>query len=351
MDILKGSFAAAADKFANKEHRLGIWEIWAKYDIRQRKDGHRYVLRVEPDLPPAPDLKREIEEAVEEAGGSVSPGSRADELLREAVDRREARKEQGKYSKDGLYYPLVREPDLFLKFARLADEGKLDDAPTLDELDTDKNAEAALDWAWEHGVLGLTRVPPDEFGFRGASTYGGEADTVAAFANEAWVANGCLRLYEAATADELDVDLISSYLTPRGKARVGQTPARVRAFALDAVATETQGRIAGNAYPALYGEVGKFVSGWSFTNLLGAMWLQMFWLLTANETPQRCENCDKIITYEQPDQPQGTKKRGRKKEKFCNKTCRDQYHYLTVTKPRRKAAKARRAKKRQEESS
>jgi hypothetical protein len=115
------------------------------------------------------------------------------------------------------------------------------------------------------------------------------------------------------------------------------------------VATETQKKVAGNVYSALYGEVGRFVAGWSFMNLLGAMWLQMLWLLTATETPRRCRNweCDKVIAFKQPDQPaEGTRRndrsggyRTRIDKKFCNKTCRDHYHYLTKTKPRRHAAR------------
>src|SRR5215211_113571 len=336
MDITRDSFSAAADKLADKEHRRGIWEVWAKYDIRQRKDGHRYVLRVEPDeseLPPRVDLA----EALEKTGGVVAPGSPEEELMERAMERQQLRKE------GWVYWPLVEKPGLFLEFARLADDGRLDNAATRDELDTDKNAVAAWDWAWEHGTLGLTRVGPDEFDCRGASTLGGEVDTVAAFAHEAWVANGCLRLFEAATAEELDVDLIASYLTPRGKARFAHSPpATIRAFALDIVATETQHRIAGDVYPALYGKVDKLTAGWSFTSLLGAMWLQMFWLLTATEAPQRCNYCDKIIAYEQPEQPlQGVKRndrsagyRTRRDKGYCDKTCRDRHYYLTVTKPR-----------------
>jgi hypothetical protein len=333
MEIARSGFTEAADKFADKEQRRGVWEVWANYDIRPRKGGARYVLAVDsedPELQPRSDL----EKALEWSGGSVDEGSTADKLLREAVERRELRRE------GWVYWPLVKYPDLFLKFARLADEGKLDDGPTVDKLDTDKNAEAAKDWAETYGTLGLTRVEQDEFGFRGASTRGGKEDTVAAFAHEAWVANGCLKLYEAAIAEELDADLITSYMIPRGEARLAaQPPGKLRAWALDVVATETQARVAGNAYPALYGEVGGFVQGWSFTNLLGAMWLQMFWLLTATEAPRRCKNCDRIIAYEQPNQPQGTKKRGRKKEKFCNKECSDRYVYKTKTKPRRQASK------------
>jgi len=333
MGITENGFSTAADKFADEEHRMGIWEFWAKYDIRPQKDGRRYVVAVDDDLPPAPELKQDIEKALEKTGGQVFRGSTADVLLRKATKRREARK------KGWVYWPLVENPDLFLEFARLADGGGLDNADTVDGLDTDKNASALLGWAREHGVLGLTRVEPDHFGFRGASTLGGKADTVAAFAYEAWRAHDALRLYEAAIAEELDVDFIASYMPPRWRTLFTRTPARAQAWALEAVATETQGKVAGNAYPALYGEVGRFVQGWSFTNLLGAMWLQMFWLLTTAEAPARCRQCDNIIAYEQPEQPQGTKKRGRKKEKFCSKQCSDRYVYRTKTRPRRHAAR------------
>jgi hypothetical protein len=200
-------------------------------------------------------------------------------------------------------------------------------------LDTDKNAAVALDWAWEHGTLGLTSGDEVD-GFRGASTRGGKEDTVSSFAKEAWRANACLRLYEAATAEELDTDLIASYMYPRDRVFFTHTPARTREWALSIVATETQKKVAGNAYPALYGEIGSFEAGWTFTGLLGAMWLQMFWLLTAEEEPRRCRHCDKIISYGGSDQ----RKRGPKR-RFCDKKCSDSYHYETVTKPRRRAAR------------
>jgi hypothetical protein len=184
--------------------------------------------------------------------------------------------------------------------------------------------------------LGLTTV--EKHGIRGASTRGGRADSVAAFAYEAWVANGCLRLYEAATEKELDGDLIASYIgNPRHKSLYTRTPALIREWALNTVASETQRKVAGNAYPALHGELGRLVQGWDFRNLLGAMWLQMFWLLTATEAPRRCRNweCDKIIAYEQPNQSV----RGTKPKKFCSKTCANRYQYLMKTKPRRQAAR------------
>ena len=339
--MIDSQFVDAADKFADNEHRKGKWELWAKYVVHQRNDGGRYIVAVdldESDLPPRVGL----EEALEKTGGVVSPNAPEEALLRQAVKRTKLRKE------GWVYYPLVKNPDLFLKFARLADGDGLDNAATVDGLDSDKNAGVALDWAREHGVLGLTHADEKEW-FRAARTRGGKADTVAAFAYEAWRANTCLRLYEAATAEEIDKELIASYMYPRDKTIFTHTPARTRQWALNIVATETQQKVAGNAYPALYGKVGRFISGWSFSNLLGAMWLQMFWLLTASETPRKCRNweCDKIIAYKQPVQPtQGMTKNDRsggystrKDREFCDYKCRNRYNYFTRTKPRRQAAR------------
>jgi hypothetical protein len=116
--------------------------------IRPQKGGGRYVLAVDsddPDLQPRADL----EKALEKTGGRVFRGSTADALLREAIERRELRMA-------GLvYWLLVKYPDLFLRFARLADEGKLDNAATMAELDTDKNAATTEEWAKKYGALGL----------------------------------------------------------------------------------------------------------------------------------------------------------------------------------------------------
>lgn len=332
MQLNEGAFADAASISVDTEHRAGIWEVWPKYEVRRDKIGQRFVLRAEPDeadLGPRVNLAK----VLERTSGRVSPGSAEEKAVRETAARDKARKESYPYQ------PLVREPHLFLKFARLADGGGLDGAKTEEELDTEKNAATAKDWAYTYGVLGLAFL--EKNGQRGASTIGGKRETVASFAREAWVANGCLRLYEAATTDELDLDLIASYIrAPRWRTFYTQTPAMAREYALDQVATETQQRLAGNVYPALYGEIGKFVRGWDFTNLLRAMWLQMFWLLTAQETPRRCKECDRIIAYQQPDYGvRGT----RSDRRFCEvdengkrNGCKNRYNYRTRTKPRRR---------------
>jgi hypothetical protein len=61
---------------------------------------------------------------------------------------------------------------------------------------------------------------------------------------------------------------------------------------------------------------GQAARGVGFTNLLGAMWLQMFWLLTAMEVRFcRYPECSNVIAYEQPEQTvaPGLKKNDRSK--------------------------------------
>jgi hypothetical protein len=112
-----------------------------------------------------------------------------------------------------------------------------------------------------------------------------------------------------------------------------------------------QDRVARCAYPQLYELAdGRFVQGWDFANLLGAMWLQMFWLLTSDDQ-RRCRNweCNRIIAYEQPEQVNsGLRKNNRRAEyatrndrEFCSKKCNNRHNYLTKAKPQRQAANAR----------
>ena len=223
------------------------------------------------------------------------------------------------------YRPLVDYSDgrIFLKFARLADDGGLDD-----HLDSDKNAEAALQWADGYGALGLTSS--NKPGAWWGSPRGGIGDTVAAFAFEAHVANRTLKLYEAATRPGgVDVEKIASLTPGRYEGLITSSPNEARSWALGKAAANIQARVVRYAYPQLYQrETGTFVEGYDFANLCGALWLQALWLVTADDV-RRCGYplCNRIITYEQPEKPLGHKKGERKKhkthknKKFCNNTC------------------------------
>jgi hypothetical protein len=71
---------------------------------------------------------------------------------------------------------------------------------------------------------------------------------------------------------------------------------------------------------------------WSFSDLLGAMYLQMYWLIAAGGNVTRCEYCARIISLARPG-PSARKPPQHKR--FCDKSCRQSYHYHEKVKPRR----------------
>ena len=248
------------------------------------------------------------------------------------------------------YRPLVSHPHLFLTFARLA-EG-MDEWPTtgsspesdhviiLDSRlppETDNNTEIALGWAEDYGVLGLTRREGSM-----ADPRGGEGDTVEAFCEEAKWAYRMLSLYEAATdPNEVDANLADAYAPEEWQEGVTLKDVEyvVRRRALNDVLYIVEEKVGEYSIPALYRDGDRIVQGWRFDSLLGAMWLQMMWLVTSKDAPRRCAGpgCNRIISYEQPQQPQewgdqpaapwkkNDRSRGyrtRKDKKFCSDTCR-----------------------------
>ncbi len=254
------------------------------------------------------------------------------------------------------YQPLVEAGGLFFKFARLADDEGLSPASHLDDLeslDTDKNARATYDWVDEWGVLGLT--PREYKGRLYYSTLGGEGDTVVRFAEEAWAANDVLRLYEAATREggpDIETMLeIMEYggVSPRWQRHNTHTPEMARAWALFTAAEHTQERVARYCHPALYRRHNRFIQGSGFGNLLGALWLEMFWILLSDET-RRCQNpeCNRIVPFEPtPARDWSNLERDvraigyatRRDKIYCSKRCANQHYYVTTIKPRRAAAK------------
>jgi hypothetical protein len=62
---------------------------------------------------------------------------------------------------------------------------------------------------------------------------------------------------------------------------------------------------------------------WFFDNLLGAMYLQMHWLLTSGGNLVRCEYCRRVISLARP-HPQGRKRR--RDKRFCDDAYRQAHH-------------------------
>ena len=166
------------------------------------------------------------------------------------------------------------------------------------------------------------------------------------FSFEARRANAVLRLYEAATdPNGLDIEKLRRYedwfLTPAIVRRYGsrlRDPAVLQEMALDWVAGTVRRMVADDCYPELYQEGDTFRQGVGFKTLLGAMYLQMMWLMTTTGEVRRCQGpgCNVIITFEKPEQQgdPGLKKnargkyRTRKDKRFCNTLCRVNNHQL-----------------------
>jgi hypothetical protein len=225
-----------------------------------------------------------------------------------------------------VYMPLVDEPELFLQFAALAD-GEI-------------TQDVWLNWIHYNGVLGLDR-PADRY--VKPRTKGGRGENLSRFVEEARAANKALRLYEAATAPYgPDVAVIEQYILEYDRRYIGDTAESKKAWALEEAATIVQRRLATECHPQLYELPGSsgFTSAPDFGSLLGAMHLQMMFLMTATGEVRRCRapGCSKVITFEQPDEhPEQQLRRleqGRRKKyktridkEFCGKACYMRWRY------------------------
>jgi len=255
--------------------------VWHDYDVHRLDDGDAYVLAT-----PVPKEERR--------------------------DKRD------------LYAPLKDTPGLFLEFAELADH-KIDE-------------EVWRDWFTRYGVLGLRPALPYM-----ASVKGGTEESFSRFVEEARIANGVLRLWEAATAGLSDEEVVDRYLSQftflqdRAKGLFGiwsvDVPRSTTAPWLSLVASHVQNKLTTECYPQLLGTSDlTFETGYGFRSLLGAMYLQMYWLITAKGGVRRCKEpgCPRVITFDQPELPRdlwthNDRRRGyrtRRDKVFCSQVCK-----------------------------
>lgn len=263
---------------------------------------------------------------------------------------------------------------LFLEFANWPVERGMDKfvvgewGPTLD---TDPNAAAAKGWAETYGVLGLDRNPGESHHIsslpklrRTTALYigdpnpaidpgrasrmsprGGTHEKVERFAAEAWEAHVALRLYVLASRKRLDAEAIARFmddtpvhyavgprapLYPSEREQHAYDEGSVRGWAVALVNQAVMQKVENTCYPAVFGSPGAYTQGWGFKSLLGAMWLQMMWLMVAEDNT--CEWCG---------EPFEVVDAGRKR-RFCRgTTCRQDWNYHAGTGKSSKAAKKR----------
>jgi hypothetical protein len=343
-------FRRSAIETIKEELRGGLWPVWQKYELVPGHEGSASARFIIAPSVYRPDPLRWSTESVKVVWNELVT----------------------------TYRPLVDSPELFLEFARLADDEGLDA-----ELGTDHNASVALAWAETYGVLGLTPTQGQEFSkpafdlFHGEGqrlsildlrdsdslqvvvadgtaesvlkithittqhthgrrreVQGGPGDTVEAFALEAWTANAALRLYEAATGDtQRGIETIRRFRDLVDSPPGCTSPSSFeesKEWALKWVRNAAVSRTRGDAYSWSYEtEAQGFEPGTRFESLLGAAWLQMLWLLNAGNNVRKCALCSKVITFESPMQqetpgtgkPPGRKYKTRVDKEFCSHNC------------------------------
>ena len=241
------------------------------------------------------------------------------------------------------YNPFQDHPDLFLEFARLREKERSNQA---------QSNQIALDWANEYGLLGCRLGFYQDrqiISFQAAAPY----EFVDEFFEEVDRAAAVLALYEAVlNRDEAAVwplvqqfpDVVSDHWVRYLSTDAGSYYGGTLGFALTFVALEVMRMVRTFTYPKLTLLPGpalpsRLSSGHGFLNLLGVMYLQMYWLLAAGEKHvTRCKYCGKLVrlTARKPgNEGENRDRKPRQDKRYCNDACRQRHHYQTRTKPRR----------------
>lgn len=197
-----------------------------------------------------------------------------------------------------LYAPL-RTPELVLDLAELADK------PIV--------AEDVQGWAEIYGLLGLPEH--DEVAEMGSWSGFARRDSVRDFADAASRVRDCLRAYELAIAPEPPVqEEPGTWIGSLPKKALPKWMPRFEGdqqWILETVATTVQLGLKEHCYPMLTIGTenklpsGRFSLGYGFSNLLGAVWLQMARILeSGTERARVCRlpECTRLIYFE-PGEP------------------------------------------------
>lgn len=242
-------FEATAEETVSPERRAGTWPVYGRYEVVSR-DGGDVEIKAQQRRAPAGMQVRDWWEL---------PASRRAAILGDGLGHPRT------------YRPLVDTPGLFVAFARLPE--------TVTEA-------VLLDWTNRYGTLG-----PDS-----------RSETLSRFRQEAHDAKRALRLYEAATGAaspdrEAIEEMLGNHELEPGRYAVGDR-ASAHDYALLEVELIARRRLAEHTYPDLHQrDLGEpFSPAFGFRSLLGALYLQLYYVLTAESAP-RCQapECDRLI--------------------------------------------------------
>jgi len=245
------------------------------------------------------------------------------------------------------YNPLIDTPYLFLEFARIVERRD--------------PRQALLDWLQQYGLLGITAYPDTEdrehwkgivFPRHYHDDRGGTWDRIEVIWELAYQANDSLTLYEAVLGrDEKKLERALSLESDPENAHTlekGAKPSGVEWVdalinsALRQMIEYALGDLYVYAYPDItYPDdsltIDQLTRSWGARNLLGAMGLQFYWLITSAGELSRCKYCGRIISYAPPMPGTDTDRKPRKDKEFCDSRCRQNYHYHYRIKPHRQS--------------
>ena len=173
-------------------------------------------------------------------------------------------------------------------------------------------------------------VPEPDDAARGRHNYargGPPEESVANFALEAWEAHIAWRLYESVRKATVDKDSIIPFMSTKDQweADISAGPFSdqpwverdiysedsklTRRWTLTVVADAVNRKIENHCYPIIQGDGPRsYKQGWVFKSLLGAMWLQMMFLMIEDH---RCWWCGKPLDPGMPRHARFCKNNGR----------------------------------------
>lgn len=238
-------------------------------------------------------------------------------------------------------YAPLHNPDLVVDLALMAD--------------TPITPEAILVWARQYGLMGFPEDDVVKLRDSGHRFIGyGRRDDVDRFARAAREVGKCLRIYEALTADTAEEALkeiiAELWSPPEPLSTKALVPPEHRAgnerpYLFRVLGKAVSMRLREHCHPKLLTyttgglAIGEFALSWGFKGLIGALWLQMAWLLEAEaERVKRCKlpDCLRVVHFEasKPPPDPGFKRnvrgkyRTRSDREFCKgRGCKQKYHY------------------------
>jgi hypothetical protein len=265
-----GTITSDLAKAVKRRSLSRTWPVYEDYDVVVDEDsGERFVVASISLFEPVPD----------EAGA-----------YRGREPEQAARKN----------YPPLRTPEVVTALANLAD-----DAVT---------PEAVVRWAKEYGLLASSREgdileQPSLIGQGRISGYGCR-ESVSGFARAAEEVRTCLRTYGALREDEdLNLEKLASKLGPLPTDAIRpheRKQGHERAWLFGVLGRMIQTRLHEHCYPQynIYTRggypTGRYALSWGFHSLLGAIWIQMAWLLENQGSVTFCKvhDCRRAINFE-----------------------------------------------------